>query len=127
MAVGGSTRTGWHVRTTESAVTAARFLVIWDTPKDPEAFDRHYREVHIPLSHKLPGLRRYTVSRNLAPVRGNDPPYLVGELEWDDIESLRAAFASDEGRATAADVNELSTNASVRSVIYEVLDSTELG
>lgn len=104
----------------------ARFLVIWDTPKDREAFDRHYREVHIPLSHKLPGLRRYTISRNLVAVRGGEPPYIVGELEWDDLESLQAAFASPEGRATAADVNDLSANASVRSMIYEVAESTEL-
>ncbi|HET7056309.1 MAG TPA: EthD family reductase [Thermomicrobiales bacterium] len=107
-------------------MAAARFLVIWDTPKDPEAFDRHYREIHIPLANRLAGLRSYTVGRNLVAVRGGDPPYIVGELEWDDIASLRAAFASPEGQATAADVNELSANASVRSMIYEVLPSTEL-
>jgi len=104
---------------------AARFLVIWETPRDPEAFDRHYRTIHIPLSHKLPGLRRYTISRNASPVRG-ELPYLVGELEWDDMASLRAAFASPEGRATAADVTELSANAAVRSLIYEVAESTDL-
>jgi uncharacterized protein (TIGR02118 family) len=106
-------------------VAAARFLVIWETPRDPEAFERHYRGVHIPLSHRLPGLRRYTISRNQTAVRG-EAPYIVGELEWDDMASLRAAFASPEGRATAADVNELSANAAMRSVIYEVAESTEL-
>ena len=103
----------------------ARFVVIWETPDDPESFEDHYRNVHIPLAHKLPGLRSYTVSRNLRPVRG-DAPYLVGELEWDDLESLRAAFASPEGQANAADVNELAQNARVRSMIYEVMDSGDL-
>lgn len=28
--------------------TPARFLVFWEQPTDAEAFDRHYREVHIP-------------------------------------------------------------------------------
>jgi uncharacterized protein (TIGR02118 family) len=37
--------------------------VLYDRPDDPEAFDRHYRDVHIPLARKIPGLRRYTVSR----------------------------------------------------------------
>jgi uncharacterized protein (TIGR02118 family) len=110
----------------ETAMRAARFLVIWETPNDPEAFDRHYREVHIPLSHKLPGLRRYTVSRNAVAIRGGDPPYLVGELEWDDMAALRAAFASPEGRATAEDVAGLAANAAVRSLIYEVFESTEI-
>jgi uncharacterized protein (TIGR02118 family) len=40
-----------------------RFLALYDTPADPEAFDRYYREVHIPLAKQLPGLRKYTVSR----------------------------------------------------------------
>lgn len=42
----------------------ARFVVMYDTPSDIEAFERHYREVHIPLAKQLPGLRRYTVSHD---------------------------------------------------------------
>jgi len=106
-------------------VQLARFLVIWEKPEDPTAFDHHYRTIHIPLAHRLPGLRSYTVSANLVAVRG-EAPYLVGELEWDDMASLRAAFASPEGQATAADVNELAKNARVRSVIYEVSDSSDM-
>lgn len=103
----------------------ARFLVIWETPSDPEAFERHYREVHIPLALTLPGLRRYTVSRNQVAIRG-EAPYLVGELEWDDLDALRAAFASPEGRATAADVTKLSATVGVRSLIYEAADAAAL-
>lgn len=77
-----------------------RFLALYETPTDPEAFDRHYREVHIPLGRQLPGLRRYAVSRDVAAVRGV-PYYLVAELEWDTMEELRTAFASPEGRASA--------------------------
>jgi len=33
----------------------ARFLALYETPADPETFDRHYREVHIPLIRHLPG------------------------------------------------------------------------
>ena len=74
----------------------ARFLALYDTPADPEAFDRHYREVHIPLGSRLPGLRRYTVGRDAAAVRGA-PYYLVAELEWDTMDDLRATFASPTG------------------------------
>jgi hypothetical protein len=48
----------------------ARFLALYETPADPEAFDRHYREIRIPLGCRLPGLRRYAVSRDVAAVRG---------------------------------------------------------
>lgn len=94
----------------------ARFIVLWETPSDPEAFDRHYSEVHIPIARKIPGLRRYLISRDAVAVRG-EPYYQVAELEWDSLEELRAAFASPEGEATAADVAKLQGYAEVRSMI----------
>ncbi|MFJ9868300.1 EthD family reductase [Streptomyces sp. NPDC101165] len=94
-----------------------RFLALYERPADPEAFERHYREVHIPLARRLSGLRRYTVGRDLAPVRGGEPYYLVAALEWDSLDDLRAAFASPEGSATAADAAHLQQLAPVRSMI----------
>jgi uncharacterized protein (TIGR02118 family) len=94
----------------------ARLIVLWETPNDPEAFDRHYRDVHIPIARRLPGLRRYTISRDAQAVRG-EAYYQVAELEWDTAEDLRAAFAAPEGKATAADVEDLRRYAEVRSMI----------
>ena len=72
-----------------------RFIVLWkNTPTDVSAFERHYREVHIPLAKKLAGLRRYTLSRNASVVRGEEPHYCLAELDWDDMASLRRAFES---------------------------------
>lgn len=96
-----------------------RFLVLYDIPADPEAFDRHYREIHIPLAKQLPGLRRYTISRNHQPVRGDRSYYLVAELDWDDTAAMQQAFASEVGRATAADVPEFAPTG-VSSLVYEV-------
>ena len=95
----------------------ARFLALYETPADPAAFDRHYRDVHLPLGTRLPGLRRYTVSWDAVAVRGGTPCHLVAELEWDTMDELRAAFASPEGRATAADAAHLQELAPVRSMI----------
>ena len=95
-----------------------RFLVLYDRPEDTEAFDRYYREVHIPLVRKLPGLRRYTIGRNATTVRGGESYYMIAELEWDDMEALRRAFQSPEGQANAQDVPRFATGG-VRSMIYE--------
>ena len=102
--------------------SAARFIVLWDTPADPAEFDRHYRDVHIPLVRKLPGLQRYTLSRNAASARGGDPYYRVAELDFEDLASLRRAFQSAEGHATAADVDHLAAGARVRSMTCELED-----
>jgi uncharacterized protein (TIGR02118 family) len=100
----------------------ARLLVAYETPADPEGFDRHYREVHVPLVQRLPGLRRYTIGRDAAAVRGA-PCYRIAEAEWDTMDELRAAFASPEGRATAADAARLQELAPVRSMIFTVDDT----
>ncbi len=74
---------------------------------------------HIPLTKKLPGLRRYTISRNTASIRGGEPYYLVAELDWDDMTALRQAFRSPQGHATAEDVPKFAGRG-VRSMIYEL-------
>jgi uncharacterized protein (TIGR02118 family) len=74
----------------------ARFLALYETPADPETFDRHYREVHIPLGSRLPGLRRYAVGRDAAAVRG-EPYYLVAS--WNGTRSKTCAPRSPRPRA----------------------------
>jgi uncharacterized protein (TIGR02118 family) len=79
-------------------------VVIYRTPKDPAAFDKHYFDVHVPLAKKIPGLRRYEVSRRPILTPANDPePYLIGILHFDDLAALKQAFATPEGKACAAD------------------------
>jgi uncharacterized protein (TIGR02118 family) len=98
-----------------------RMLVLYDTPEDPEAFDRHYNEIHAPLARQLPGLLRYTVSRNVSGVRGGKEFYLVAELDWENMEAMQAAFASPIGKETAADVPKFAPTG-VTSVSYEVVE-----
>jgi uncharacterized protein (TIGR02118 family) len=96
-----------------------RLLVMYGRPGDTEAFDRHYRDVHIPLAKKLPGLRRYTVSNGLTVAQGEDPCYLAAELDWDDMAGLQAAMRSAEGQAATADLASLAEGG-VRTLIFAV-------
>ncbi len=41
----------------------ARLLVMYKTPRDAAAFDKHYADKHVPLAKKIPGLRKFEVSR----------------------------------------------------------------
>ena len=98
-----------------------KFIVLWNTPEDPVAFERHYRDVHIPLVKQMPGLRRYTIGR-VTTLRGGEPYYLIAELEWDSMDALQEALQSHQGQATAQDAANLarSTGTSFRSMAYEV-------
>ena len=82
----------------------AKMVVLYKTPRDVAAFEKHYFETHIPLAKKLPGLRKYEVSRGLitSPTGASDI-HFTGILHFDDLASIRHAFASPEGKACAAD------------------------
>ena len=81
----------------------ARMLVIYKTPQDTAAFDKHYFEVHVPLAKRLPGLRQYEVSSGAINALAGGEAYMVAELHFDDLAAIRAAFASEVGKACAAD------------------------
>jgi uncharacterized protein (TIGR02118 family) len=82
----------------------ARMVVIYRTPKDVEAFDRHYFEIHVPLAKKIPGLRKYEVSDGpIATPVGTPNVHRIGTLHFDDLTAIEKAFASAEGQAAGAD------------------------
>src|ERR1700676_3692113 len=64
----------------------ARMVVIYRTPKDVEAFDRHKFEIHVPLAKKIPGLRKYEVSDGpIATPVGTSNVHRIGTLHFDDL------------------------------------------
>ncbi|MBW8815238.1 MAG: EthD family reductase [Caulobacterales bacterium] len=82
----------------------ARMLVIYRTPNNVEAFDRHYFDVHVPLAKQLPGLRKYELSDGpIATPAGATDVHRIGILHFDDLAAIETAFASPEGLMAAAD------------------------
>ncbi len=45
----------------------ARLVVTYKTPKDAGGFDAYYFNTHVPIAKKIPGLRKYEISKG--PVR----------------------------------------------------------
>ena len=104
----------------QAAQQRARFVVLYDTPSDLDAFERHYNEVHLPLAKQYPGLRRYTRSHEPAAVIG-EPCYLVVMLDWDDMAALEAALGSEIGQRTAQDAAaDLARYATFRGMILQL-------
>ena len=91
----------------------ARMIVVWKTPKDIDSFRRHYFEKHVPLAKKLPGLQKYEVSEGpITSLVGPSDVYMVAILHFDSMTAIRDAFASEAGRACAADRQELAPDTS---------------
>jgi uncharacterized protein (TIGR02118 family) len=83
----------------------AQLLVMYKTPTDAAAFDKHYAETHLQVARKIPGLRKYEVSQGpVATPAGPSGYHFVAILHFDDLDAIQAAFSSAEGRAAVADV-----------------------
>jgi len=85
-----------------------QLTALYSQPEDPAAFDKHYREVHIPMTWKFPKLKRMTIALPIAEEYASEKKateitekiWLISTMYWEDLESLRAAISS-EARAEA--------------------------
>ena len=91
-----------------------RLLVLYPPPSDPDHFRTYYEDTHLPLTAKLPGLRAYRYSVDVAAGgEGESPYYCVFEADFDDAAALSAARESPEGQAVRADVPNYATGGAV--------------
>jgi uncharacterized protein (TIGR02118 family) len=88
----------------------ARLVVVYKTPKDVGGFDAYYFDTHVAIAKKIPGLRKYEVSKGpvLTPT-GPSGVHLVATLHFDDLAAIQKAFISPEGLAAATDVQKFAT------------------
>jgi uncharacterized protein (TIGR02118 family) len=92
------------VGTVDGSDAMARLVVMYKTPADVAAFDKYYFENHVPIAKKIPGLRKYEVSRgSVATPAGPSGFHVIATLHFDDLAAIQRAFASAEGQAAAAD------------------------
>ena len=90
----------------------AQMIVIYKTPRNPAAFDRHYLDVHVPLARQLPGLRKLETNRGpIISLYGASEAHLVAIFHFDSLSDINAAFMSECGRACAADRQQLAPHA----------------
>ncbi|MEZ5402804.1 MAG: EthD family reductase [Bryobacteraceae bacterium] len=95
-----------------------QLLVISGTPADPGAFDRHYRDTHIPIAKTIPGVRSYTISKGPVTALAGTAPYVVATLEFNSMADFQAALASPQGQAAAADLPNFASGGATL-LVYE--------
>lgn len=79
-------------------------LVLYGPPADPAAFDRHYREVHVPLVHAMPHLASFEITQGPIAVQGEGAYHLVARLRYASRADFEASLGSPERAAAVADV-----------------------
>jgi uncharacterized protein (TIGR02118 family) len=97
----------------------ARMVVVYNQPKNPEAFNKHYFEIHLPLAKKIPGLQKYEISQGPVISPTGHSAYLIAVLYFENMAALKAGFASPEGQACAEDRKQYASNEDVQMFLYE--------
>jgi uncharacterized protein (TIGR02118 family) len=98
-----------------------RLLVLYGHPKDPEAFDRYYNEIHVPLAKRMQGLKKWTIGRVLGSPSGPSEYYFIADLYADSREAIEAILATPEGQAAVEDVPKFASGG-VTFVYTEIED-----
>ncbi len=97
-----------------------KLTTMFGPPVDPDAFERHYVDVHAPLVRALPGWRTYEYGRALANFDGSPPEaFWVMSMTFDSEDAMHAAFASEAGQKTVADMPNFITG-TMKSTVSEV-------
>lgn len=81
-----------------------KLVALFKNPSDPEVFDQHFQNVHLPLVRSIPGLRNLEILRVKGAPIGESPYHVMAELTFDSRDAMDAAFATHEGRAVARDL-----------------------
>jgi uncharacterized protein (TIGR02118 family) len=98
-----------------------KLVVLYTHPDDPDAFDRHYFDTHMPLVNSIPGLQRAETGRFVTALdAGGHTYYRQAELHFADQAALNGAFGSEQGKATAADYQQIAPPGS--RMFIETLD-----
>jgi len=79
-------------------------VILYKKPADVAAFETHYRETHLPLARKMPGVRKLEVSHVTGSPGGEPKFYMMAEVHFDDKEAMMAALGSPEGKAAGKDI-----------------------
>lgn len=81
-----------------------KLVALYKKPADIAGFDQHYFDIHVPLANKMPGLRKVEISKVVGAPQGESNFHLIAELYFDNMDALKAAMSSPEGKAAAKDL-----------------------
>lgn len=72
-------------------------------PEDPAAFDKYYRDHHLPIVVRWPRIKRIVISKG----QPGDGIYQIAELYFESREEMEAALRSPERALAAEDAKKL--------------------
>lgn len=97
-----------------------KLIALYKRPHDVARFEDVYFGQHIPLTMKMPGLRRIEINRVTGAPRGEPGHFLVASLYFDDQETMEKSLSSEESRAAARSLRD--AGAEVEMLLADVVE-----
>jgi uncharacterized protein (TIGR02118 family) len=81
-----------------------KLVVLYKKPQNVEEFEKKYREEHMPIVNRIPGLKSVEISKMVGAPMGESPYYMMAELYFDNMDALKAGMSSPEGKESAKNI-----------------------
>ena len=92
-------------------MAGTKLVVIYPRPADVDAFERAYRDEHVPLvGEKIKGMTKFVATRVVGTPGGATPPfYRIAELHFPSLTALNEAAASPGAQEAVSHAVSIST------------------
>lgn len=101
-------------------MATAKLMVAYPQPKDIEAFEKIYREEHVPMAiANLAGKTKIVATKVLKSPQGKAQFYRVAEVHFPSMEALQRCAESEGGKATLANAMKISSGGPPAIMIAE--------
>jgi uncharacterized protein (TIGR02118 family) len=101
-------------------MAGVKFMVIYPRPKDIEAFEKVYKEKHVPMAvENFIGKTKLVATRVLNSPQGTPPFYRIAEVHFPSMEALQTAAASQGAKETLTHAVSISTGGSPIFLVAE--------
>src|ERR1700683_3374478 len=89
-----------------------KIVVIYPRPHDEEAFEKAYKDEHIPMAEaKLKGMTRLVATRVLNSPQGKVTASRIAEAHFSSMDELNRCLESEDGQQVVAHPANISTGA----------------
>ena len=89
---------------------SVKIVVIYPRPQDEAAFERAYKEEHIPMvEQKLKGMTRLVLTKVTGSPQGKVSAYRIAEVHFSSMDDLNQCVGSEGGQQVVAHAAQIST------------------
>jgi uncharacterized protein (TIGR02118 family) len=87
-----------------------KIVVIYPRPQDEEAFEKSYKDEHVPLAEsKLKGMTRFVATKIVSSPQGKVLAYRIAEAHFSNMDDLNKCAESEGGKEVLAHAAKIST------------------